>query len=77
MVFNTGLTQLGSEPPYSKTAIKNVTNSHKWRPPSLSELNTIILYIELTHFGSEASKYKIKSIDILRFKWQSENCFLS
>ena len=29
----------------------------KWMPPSLSKLTSIILNMELTHFGSEASKY--------------------
>ena len=30
----------------------------KGRPPSLSELTPIIFYVELTHLGSESSKYK-------------------
>ena len=32
---------------------------NKWRPPSLSELTSIIFHMELTHFGFEASKYEM------------------
>ena len=28
---------------------------NKWRPPNLSELTLVILNMELTHLGSEAS----------------------
>ena len=34
----------------------------KWKPTSLSELTLIILYMELTHLGSEASKHGLHSI---------------
>ena len=34
----------------------NITSliKYNWRPPSLSELTTVISYKELAHFGSEA-----------------------
>ena len=32
----------------------------KWRPSSLSDLTPIISNIELTHLGSEVSKYKVQ-----------------
>ena len=33
--------------------------TEKWRPPSLSELTSMISNMGLTHLGSEASKYPI------------------
>ena len=32
---------------------------NKWRPPGLSELTPITINTELTHLGSEASKYSL------------------
>ena len=35
----------------------NLLQLEKWRLPSLSKLSLIELYMELTHLGSEVSKY--------------------
>ena len=35
----------------------NKKNVKKYKPPSLSELTSYEIYLELTHLGSKASKY--------------------
>ena len=40
-----------------KVFLRNGFLEDKWRPPSLSELTPIIFNMELTHLGTEASKW--------------------
>ena len=42
--------------------------TNKWRPPSLSKLTLIMFCIELTHLGSEISKYIHEMMHIKKFK---------
>ena len=37
--------------------IVNTALGLKWRPSNLSELTSMVFNMELTHLGSEASKY--------------------
>ena len=39
----------------------------KWRPPSLSELSSIIFNMELAHLGSEASIYFYMKNTLIQF----------
>ena len=40
---------------------KNYKKVHKLRPTNLSELTPIVCYMELTHLGSETTKYKLNN----------------
>ena len=50
----------------------NLTNKEsdkEWKPSSLTELTPIIFNMELTHWGSEVSKYKKTFICAQRIKF--------